>query len=432
MRRPSTSLLPTLPGSCLILLLLVGCSQGDYQKAFPREIVVDAQGNVAAMGYAIGGSRTSYQPGTNPYSTSSTYQYILTSSDGGTSWKNLMYEGCEAGLLMKVPSLGKLIFAGVGLGVFISPSTFTDSWVFTAELDLDSYGRADVIPYSGAQDPSSGRIYGIGSTYNSINGIDDRSHLLVWRAASPSAEWQMAHDYSYDTAVGSDTYARGVAVDSAGAVYVAAAGVKLVSGLNDYDWLVLKSTTGTSTLAVMDNFDLTAGTVTAVYGIAVDTSNAIYAVGTGNTTTGSQWLVRKSTNGGTSWTTIDSFALTPTDANSPSAVANGITIGANGAIYVVGESRVDSSHFAMIVRKSTNGGSSWTTVDQYTPEPYGTEARSVAVGPSGEVYVFSQYSPAGTSGSDAFRAVEVKIRKSTDAGSSWSEVYSGEIDTLKP
>src|SRR5207253_10704396 len=98
------------------------------------------------------------------------------------------------------------------------------------------------------------------------------------------------------------------------------------------------------------------------------------------------WLVRRSTDGGATWSNVDTFQL----SSSESSVAMGIGATASG-IFVVGSASavnkgVTSSHW--IVRKSTDGGNSWTTVDDYQLAPdSGSQARCIAKDANGNLFV---------------------------------------------
>ena len=111
-----------------------------------------------------------------------------------------------------------------------------------------------------------------------------------------------------------------------------------------------------------------------------------YVVGGGGTD-GNYWTVLKSSNRGVTWTTSDSFTMTQPD--SP-ALAHAIAADASGNLYVAGAGmRVVQgvAYIDWMVRKGTPGGGSWTTLDRY-PYPAGSAwARGVTVGTNGDLYV---------------------------------------------
>src|SRR5439155_17629554 len=79
----------------------------------------------------------------------------------------------------------------------------------------------------------------------------------------------------------------------------------------------------------------------------------VVTVTKGKQTTQQYWYVRRSLDGGATWSTVDAYA---------GGQAKGIGADAPGNIYAVG---ANGSHW--IVRKSTNGGASWATVDDFYP-----------------------------------------------------------------
>src|SRR5205823_866623 len=71
------------------------------------------------------------------------------------------------------------------------------------------------------------------------------------------------------------------------------------------------------------------------------------------------WLVRKSANGGASWSNDDDFQLTSLKNASASAIGTDFA----GNVYVAGVAGDDSAALHAIVRSNT--GASWTTSDDY-------------------------------------------------------------------
>jgi hypothetical protein len=97
--------------------------------------------------------------------------------------------------------------------------------------------------------------------------------------------------------------------------------------------------------------------------------------------------VRKSTNGGNSWTTVDDYQLA---ANDP-AQASRFTADANGNLFVAGYSRGAwngtgyLNHW--IIRKSVGGTGPWTTVDDYQYGGSYTRPNAIASDALGNVFV---------------------------------------------
>ncbi|HEU0038049.1 MAG TPA: hypothetical protein VFR76_02130, partial [Verrucomicrobiae bacterium] len=106
-----------------------------------------------------------------------------------------------------------------------------------------------------------------------------------------------------------------------------------------------------------------------------------------------EWTVRRSTNGGATWTTVDTFVLPSTGSSIYRAEARGIGADALGNLYVVGRAAAQykgSGYFHWVVRKTANGGASWTTDDNYAPNPQGTQR---AMGFAAYGYPLGYYNP---------------------------------------
>jgi len=197
----------------------------------------------------------------------------------------------------------------------------------------------------------------------------------------------------------------GLAADAAGNVYASATDFYW-TGSNYRDlWTVRKGVGGTSfsTVDTVPNSRPTDIFAHPTAGIFVAGMTTI----TIKNQTSNAWLVRRSTDGGATWSSVDTFQL----SSSRSAVAMGISANASG-IYVVGHAYnlnkgVASSHW--IVRKSTNGGNSWTTVDDYQlVADNSSQARCIATDANGNLVV---------AGSGNGKWI---LRKSTGGTGSWT------------
>ena len=77
----------------------------------------------------------------------------------------------------------------------------------------------------------------------------------------------------------------------------------------------------------------------------------------------SNWVVRRSLNGGTTWTTVDRFGAEPAPSGIGNATARGITVTASGKVFVTG---ITPAPARLLVRKGTTGSSgvmTWVTSD---------------------------------------------------------------------
>jgi hypothetical protein len=94
--------------------------------------------------------------------------------------------------------------------------------------------------------------------------------------------------------------------------------------------------------------------------------------------TSSHWIVRKSTNGGNSWTTVDDYQLVADNSSSARCVATD----ANGNLVVAG-----SGAGKWVVRKSAGGTGPWTTVDVFQNGGSVTTPNAIAADAFGNVFV---------------------------------------------
>jgi hypothetical protein len=237
-----------------------------------------------------------------------------------------------------------------------------------------------------------GDVYAAG--YNSSGGA-----MVLRRAVGESAFSTIYTGPSGDI--------RDMAIDRAGDVFtVGPMNVKTVTKKTSTTvqyWVVRKQTAGQGTFATVDQFLYSAGSNSTAEGIAIVESGptaGIYVVGEGFTSTTAKGVttttetavVRKSTNGGSSWTTANTFryqgALSAEDST-----GEAITADSMGNVYVAGR----SNRF-ILTRKSTNGGT-FAIVDAMPLEANSVVvwAAGMATDHSDNVYLVGLMSVRGTS-----------------------------------
>jgi len=136
--------------------------------------------------------------------------------------------------------------------------------------------------------------------------------------------------------------------------------------------------------------------------MGADAFGNLYVVGRGTTTSQGNnvyhWLVRKSSDGGNSWTTVDDFQL------GGSVETRCFAAKSNGDLYVAG---VIGSYGAYhwCVRKNVGGIGTWSTIDDYQyAAGKTTEPHAMAADAAGNLFV-------GGSGQDALGNVHWLIKK---------------------
>jgi len=140
--------------------------------------------------------------------------------------------------------------------------------------------------------------------------------------------------------------------------------------------------------------------------IETDTSNNIYILWTEYISSNSEIFFKKSTNGGTSWT---SKRLT---WNSGFSISPVVSTDSKNRIHVVWEDS-SSGTYEIHYKKSTDGGTSWTS-KQLTSGSIGCGSMSPAVD------IDTNDNICVTWYSDKSGNMEIYFRRSTNAGNTWS------------
>jgi hypothetical protein len=273
---------------------------------------------------------------------------------------------------------------------FAPPDRFVDYW----------FGLGGGIAF----DPP-GLLYVTGRSYDDLflePGEPD--HWYVRRSTDGGSTWATVDDFAMKSSATTDEM--DIAVDAAGGVYV--------SGCDFYNsspnWIIRKGFGGTSfsTVDFLPN--------SYPKDIFVHPTAGIFVAGQTRITIRNQsvwvWLVRRSIDGGVTWSNVDTF-----QASSGSAVAMGITANSSG-IYVAGSAGtvnkgVSSSHW--IVRRSSDGGSTWATVDDYQLiADKSTQPQCIVADPYGNLFLAGKCN-AGTGD-------QWIVRKGAGAPGTWATI----------
>ncbi len=259
-------------------------------------------------------------------------------------------------------------------------------------LDDFLYPGLNYTIHSGIISDAAGNLYVAGTAYDDGSANGGRFHWIVRRSTNGGATWSIVDDFAPG---GQLTQANAITADATGNVYVA--------GYADYGngtfaWTIRKGVGGVG-FATVDS--LISNDYPGPRGIYAHPTAGIFAVGPGKVTikrvTSQAWIVRRSTNGGASWSDVDTFQL----SSGQSSIALGVGGDASGNVYVVGRGTVinknkSASHW--LVRKSANGATSWSTVDDYQlAANYNSEAHCFVTDANGNLLVAGQASSsAGT------------------------------------
>jgi len=304
---------------------------------------------------------------------------VLASSTGGSSWS----------LVDQFPPVGRSLWF----------------WDIAGGITLDPAGNvyAAGLTYDDAPQPGPDQWY----TRQSTDG---------------GATWTTVDDFVPGSPPNTSGDVIGIAADGAGNVYVAGMADD-ISG--NWTWTIRKGVGGGSfsTVDVVPNSWVAAICAHPTAGIFAVGDSRFVVTNRNKIITSRAWIVRRSTDGGVTWSTVDTFQL----SSSLGSFARGIGADALGNLYVVGRGTTQSGSTATghwLVRKSSDGGNSWSTVDDFVLGG-SAEARCFAATPNGDRYV------AGTIISGG--ATHWVLRKSVGGTGAWTTVddyqYAGSFTT---
>ena len=246
-----------------------------------------------------------------------------------------------------------------------------------------------------------------------------RLHARIRKRLEPGGSWSLIEDFLYPGS--STTEVRALGLDKVGNLY--AVGTASGDGKNAR-WLVRKSADGGVTWSTADDFVHPAGDFSCAEGFASDSTGNLYVVGSAeergakdNPAPRSHWLVRSSADRGKSWSTVDDF----TTAFGAKAVA--IVSTARG-VFVAGAGYVEPnwSGRRWLVRHGTDQGPgmmNWQTVDDFQEEQgCGANAQGLAADSAGNLYVV------GCGWGNTGQGLEAHwlVRRATCKGTDWKAV----------
>lgn len=303
-------------------------------------------------------------------------------------------------------------FYAVGVGESGSP-TSSQHWLVRKSADASSGSWAPVDDYQlssgknavakGIEIDSSGNVYVVGSAA-------DASNVLHWivRKADTKGVWTTVDDYQLDTS--KDAEAAKIAKDSSGNLYVVGyakdtAGVK--------QWVLRKSATGASGswTATGDTALFESGQISEAFDIDIDSTGAAFIAGRiDKSTTGQHWAVLKLASGASVFTSVDDFQISEKNAG-----ASAINVSKAGAYYAAGFAFDETgAKEQWVVRKSTDSGATWATVDTFVYLG-GVKSNPLSIGfdKTDAVYVAGR-------GYESNNTQHMIVRRSTDSGATFS------------
>jgi len=223
---------------------------------------------------------------------------------------------------------------------------------WSAPLDDYLYAPGYQVWYDGGiGTDSAGNLYVAGEAYGQT---DPANHWVIRRSSDIGATWALVDDFAPGSP---QTQPFGLATDAAGNVYVA--GVANHVGVNDLVWTVRKGMGGTSFTTVDTLSSSQGGQANGIFAhptAGIFAVGSAYIPGTRGYKTTEAWIVRRSSNGGASWTTVDTYQF----SQNLNSRAFGVGADASGNIYAVGQGFVksgknDYGHWIAVGRRWVRG-----------------------------------------------------------------------------
>ena len=302
---------------------------------------------------------------------------------------------------MKTNTLLRIALAGTA--ALLTHTTFAQSWE-----TVDDFGHNPGFPAQAhtAVVDAQGNLFVGGQA-----GDGTRTHALIERSSDQGATWTTIEDY-VDSTNWLTTF-NAIGFDAAHNIYTVGEG----TGSADYHLFVRKSADGGATWSTIaqvpyNNPFMTPGNPC----FAVDSLGRLYVVAGANPA-----LLLRSSNGGATWTTGHPF--------SDGSTTKGI-VSTSAGVFVAGSLAGPWG----TVRKSTDGGKTWVTVDNYYGGGSGFQGQlqSICADAQGNVYVGGFANITTGRGKQAVTTSNWLIRKGTNGGTRWQTIAKFPVRSYVP
>lgn len=289
-------------------------------------------------------------------------------------------------------SVGNSITSGAGYfaGVVRRSSDSGATWT-TLDAYLDANPYWVQATYRAFGSGADGSLFVGGELWDGGTSATGTKTWIVRQSGDGGATWATV-DAFYQGATAKPSCTDVKVNPYTGDVYAVGAGN--TGSTTGFLWAVRKRAAGSQTFTTVDMVG--APPINEARAVGFHSTAGVFVVGRMGNGTRDLWTVRKSQNGGANWTTVDTFQ----DSANTYSEARGIAVSPSGAIYVCGKAGQVVKGKTLnnwAVRRSLDGGTTWTTVDRFGAEPIGSgvgegTATGVTLAPSGKVFV-TGYSP---------------------------------------
>lgn len=372
---------------------------GTGATSSPRSIKIDSSNNIYVLGYGFNSSIIASS-------------LVSKSTDGGVTWTTVdifqLFSGYNSIGVSLVLESSYIYCLGYGYD-----SNGKSTWYTRRSSDAGAtWTTVDTFQLTANFNSVSNYIFvnSLSHIYTLGNGVDasSKTHWIIRKSTDHGSTWTTLEDYqmSAPVALGKND-ARSMAADASGNLFVTGIGHAAAA---DFDhWLIKKSSDQGTTWSLVDDYSYYKKGGNNIFSLAYDTNNNIlYSAGYEGANY-SRWIVKKSLDQGNSWTTIDSFQLdTYRDAKAYKILLN------NGNIFVVGNATDINYTGHWIVKKSSDNGTTWSIIDNWTIYANNvTAAKAMTIDSNGIMYVTGQ-------AVDGSFNQHLITRKSSNNGVSWS------------
>lgn len=265
-----------------------------------------------------------------------------------------------------------------------------------------------------------GNVFSAGTAADALG----TPHGLVLKTDTAEVNWYLSDDTNPSPAQYGSSLWRGFGFDSSGGLYSVGTLTPKCSSRTcpGSSWYIRKSPNGGASWSTVDSFQYAPGNNSAARAFGADLIGNVCIAGYGTDAAGvMHWLIRRSVNGG-SWTLVDDFPASSSRASVPTE-ANAAHFAPGLGFFVVGQVATQSGN-VWLVRRSLNGGVTWSTVDTFQlVQGLDAYAYGVSSDNQGNVYVgggaiASQTVVKGK----VYYARDWIVRKSSDGGNNWATV----------
>jgi hypothetical protein len=281
---------------------------------------------------------------------------------------------------------------------------------------------------------SVGDVFCGGTAADSAGGLADTAHGLVLKTDTSAVNWFLSDDPTPTPSPYSSRVWEGLGFDAQGNLY--SVGTLTPKG-SSYPypsyWLIRKSSDGGLSWFTASLFQYTSGLTTEGRALAADASGTVYVAGYGTTPAAKRtdpnpvhWLVRKSPDGGMSWTLADDF-FNPAKGGFPQwGIPRKARWVPSVGVFVVGQASSNPQGYQSnwTVRRSLDGGVTWSTVDLNAPGGSANVACAYGIvsDPQGKIYVVGRIDFSQVIAHKTYTTGQWVVRMSSDGGTTWSNV----------